>query len=357
MSLRLVHDEATGIQQLQLASLTDAEGNELREEVVGDSPLGRPPVEPELQAKGREILAQIAEANRYWLALPPKEVRNYRYTFTAMGKGTGRGTREYEVNDDSGDSFPAREMEFTHAKRHAITYFSALHYLTAHPEDVSFRQVEQDEDEIRLAYFFKNRVWLAASYCLFGSRNGFYISFSDIREGTVVLDRQTLTPREHINPWFRETFSDYVEIKPDHYAPLKICFNRFDYRSQPAVQWEFKVYQPGLWLFDTDRQTSKDGETKIMASIDDVKVNGKPAELMFAPGGQDTAEMLKELKQDVSKLREKLRDLHKERDSAFRDVVELTDRLHSQELRLQELSRQLKSKATPKKTQANRSPR
>ncbi|MBL7041252.1 MAG: DUF3887 domain-containing protein, partial [Pirellulaceae bacterium] len=189
MLLRLVHDEATGIRHLQLASLTDAEGNERREEVLGDAPLGRPPVEPVLQAKGREVLAKIAEANRYWLGLPPKEVRSYRYTFAAMGDGPGRGTKEYEVRDDSGESFPAREMEAVHAKRHGITYFSALHYLTAHPEDVSFRQVEFDEDEIRLAYFFRNRVWLAASYCLFGSRNGFHLSFSDIREGTVVLDR------------------------------------------------------------------------------------------------------------------------------------------------------------------------
>ena len=342
MLLRLVRDEATGIRYLQLAGLTDAEGNERREEVVGDAPLGRPPVEPKMQAKGREILAQVAEANRYWLGLPPKEVRSYRYTLTAMGDGPGRGTRQYEVRDDSGESFPAKEMEATHAKRHGITYFSALHYLTAHAEDVSFRQVEFDEDEIRLAYFFKNRVWFAASYCLFASRNGFHLSFSDIREGTVVLDRKTLTPREHLTPWFRETFSDYVEIQPDHYAPMKVRFNRFDYQRPPVVQWGFKVYKPGLWLFDTDRHASKDGDTKIMALIDNVKVNGKPAELMFAPEGQDTAEILRELKQDVGELREKLREMQKQRNSAFRDVVELTDRLHSRELRLRELSHQLK---------------
>ena len=313
MLLRLVHDEATGIQHLQLASLTDAEGNQRREEVVGDAPLGRPPVERELQAKGREILAQIAEVNRYWLGLPPKEVRSYRYTLTAMGDGPGRGTKEYEVRDDSGESFPAGEMEATHAKRHGITYFSALHYMAAHPEDVSFRQVEVGEDEIRLAYFFKNRVWFAASYCLFASRNGFHLSFWDIREGTVVLDRQTLTPREHVNPWFRETFSDYVEIKPDRYAPLKVRFKRFDYRSHPGVQWEFKVHKPGLWLFHTDRHASKEGETKIMASVDKVKVNGKPAELMFAPDkitatGDDVRQILKQLVEDGSAEKQRNRE-------------------------------------------------
>ena len=281
--LRLVHDEATRIEFLELANVTDAQGNELREEVIGDAPLGRPPVEPVLQAKGREILAEIAEANRYWLNLPPKEVRSYRYEFTATGNGPGRGTREYEVRDDSGESFPPREMEHIHAKRHGITYFSALHYMTAHPEDVSFRQVEIDDDEIRLGYSFKNRLWLAASRCLFASRNGFIISDWHIREGTLVIDRKTLTPREHVNPWFRETFLDYVEIRPGHYVPLQISFDRLAKYRLPEHRWKFRVYRPGLWLFDSCQHTGTEGKPETTASIDNVKVNGQNAEALFVP--------------------------------------------------------------------------
>lgn len=283
MLLRLIHDDATGIDFVEFARVTDAEGNDVCEEVVDDAPLGRPPVEPELQAKGREILADVAEANRYWLSLPPEEVTSYRYRFFASGTGPGRGTKEYEVRDDSGESFPAREMEYAHSARHGITYYSALHYMTAHPQDVAFRQVEIDEDEIRLAYCFKDRVWLAASCCLFVSRNGFFISHSNIREGTLVLDRQTLTPREHVNRWFRERFSDYVQIRPAHYAPLKIHFDRLVKFSTAECRLEFQVYQPGLWLFDSCRGTDKQGKTEFTASIDGVEVNGQDAERAKAP--------------------------------------------------------------------------
>jgi hypothetical protein len=283
--LRLVHDKATGTPFFEFDAVSD--GADCSGEVVRDSPLGRPPVKPELQAKGRELLGQIAEANRYWLGLPPEEVRDYRYTFTAPGSGQGRGTKKYEVRDDSGKSFPANEMEATHAKRHGITYYSALHFITAQPEDVVFRQVEIDGDEIRLAYSFKGRMWLAASRCLFASRNGFFVSSRDIHEGVVVLDRHTLAPREHTNSGFSETFSDYVRILPDHYAPREIRFGGSGYRLEYDYQFEFNVYHPGLWLFHTCRELDFDPRTKVVttkviASINGVEVNGKPAELMPA---------------------------------------------------------------------------
>jgi len=286
--LRLTHDDATGIDFVDFASVTDAEGNDMREAVVGDAPLGRPPVEPELQAKGREILADVAEANRYWLGLPPEEVTSYRYRFSASETGPGRGTKEYEVRDDSGESFPARENEYAHAARHGITYFSALHYMTARPQDVAFRQVEIDEDEIRLAYSFKDRVWLAASYCSFSSRNGFFISHSNIREGALVLDRHTLTPRQHVNPWFRERFSDYIQIRPGHYAPLKIHIDRLVKFNTAECRLQFQVHEPGLWLFDSCRGTDKQGKTEFTASIDAVEVNGQHAEPADPPGATTT---------------------------------------------------------------------
>ena len=287
MLLRLVHDEASGISFFEFSELTNVAGVDVRDAVIGDAPLGRPPVDAELQAKGQEILTRLAEVNRYWLDLPPEQVREYRYRLVVNGEGPGRGTRKYVVQDDSGWSFPVKEFEEAHSARHGVTYYSAIHALTSNPRQVSFRQVEIGEDEIRLIYRFPHRMWQALSYCHFRSLNGFYFSHWNVREGQLVIDAETMTPKEHTIPWLRERFSGYAELEPGFYVPRTIHFDCERSAGHYEVALDFRIYEPGLWLLDCFRQTDRElldrfrhldqgGPVQVRARIEGVQVNGKP---------------------------------------------------------------------------------
>ena len=135
--LQVIRNAAGGLESLKVLSIEDPEGKAVETDVVGDDPLTRPPLSPDLQAKGREILAKMKEANRYWLDQPPSEVHSYRYDFQLGDKEP----KTYEVSEDRGVPGSIRQ---------GISYISILHELTTHPKYVIFRQIDVQPDQIAL---------------------------------------------------------------------------------------------------------------------------------------------------------------------------------------------------------------
>ena len=68
---------------------------------------------------------------------------------------------------------------------------------------------------------------------------------------------------------------DRLKMQFDRLVLVGRCL--FEYR------WTFRVYEPGLWLFDRCEQIEKDGTTEVVASISEVKVNGQNAKVVPRP--------------------------------------------------------------------------
>jgi hypothetical protein len=259
--LRLRRDAASGLSLLEVLSVTNAKKEEVRDRVVGDDPFTRPPVPPELQAKAREILAQVFEANRYWLDRPPPEVRTYRYDFRLDTETP----KTYEVPEHG---------EVSASVRQGISYVSVLHGLKARPERAIFRQVDVLTDKIILTYTVLDAAPASAGNGVLGAYRGFFSR--GVPNGTLVIDPKTYAVHEHRSRYHRETLSDYVEIRPGHVAPLRVRV------SDGGMQFDFKfrVYEPGLWLFASSQRPFRPGESGPIAQIDKVTVNGQPGKVV-----------------------------------------------------------------------------
>jgi hypothetical protein len=269
MNLRLRRDAQSGIDLLEITGVTDSQGTEIGDQVLRDDPFARSPVGPELQAKAREILQKMAEANRYWLGPPPSEVQSYQYVF--------------HLADNQPQSFRITQPATNHTwTRQGITYFSALHHLTAHPEEALFRQVDVGDDEITLVYHLSKTTRVSSGNGLLRTWKGF--SSRSVREGKLTVDPQTYTPLEHIARGVRERPLQYVEIRPGCYVPLRIRIDEGPDFDRPKYDWTFRVYEPGLWLFDTSRTESGEYPDGIIARIQNVKVNGRDGQVIHHAG-------------------------------------------------------------------------
>ena len=209
--LRLRRDVPSGLDLLEVSSVRNAKGDEVRNRVVADEPLTRAPLSPALQAKGREILAKMAEANRYWLDRPPPEIRTYRYDFKLRGKEP----KTYTVSESGPD---------TGAVRQGISYGSVLNGLTAQPERVVFRQIDVQPDRMTLAFTLAEAAPVSAGNGVLGTWSGFFSM--RLSEGTMIVDPKTYTLQECRSEVrgqsYRETLSDYAEIRPRHFVPLRV---------------------------------------------------------------------------------------------------------------------------------------
>ena len=142
-------------------------------------------VGPELQAKGREILEKMGEVNRDWLGPPPAEVQSYGYVFQLAEKGPQR--------------FNVTEPATVHTWiRQGITYYSALHYLTEHPEEAVFRQVDVGAERISLVYLLKTPPRTSAGNGLYGTWRG--MSQRTVREGKLIVDGKEVRATQERNP-------------------------------------------------------------------------------------------------------------------------------------------------------------
>jgi hypothetical protein len=257
--LQTRRDAASGLDLFEVLSVKNAKGEEVRNQIVGDDPLARSPLPPELQANGREILAKMSEANRYWLDRPPPEVRAYRYDF----KLGAEPAKTYEVPEDG---------RVPSVVRQGISYVSVLYGLKAHPEQVVFRQIEVQPDKIILSFTLTKHVPISAGNGVLGTWRGFFSR--GVSEGTMIVDPKTLTLREFRCEEYRETLSDYAEVRPGHFVPLRVRVSQrgmeFDFR--------FRVYEPGLWLFASSHEGFEEKSGRI-AHIENVIVNGQPGKV------------------------------------------------------------------------------
>jgi protocatechuate 3,4-dioxygenase beta subunit len=71
---------------LRIASITDSQGRDIRDQAMGDDPRARPFVDAETAAKAREILDRVAEANWYWFGGPSDDIKSFSYTFQLAGE-------------------------------------------------------------------------------------------------------------------------------------------------------------------------------------------------------------------------------------------------------------------------------
>jgi hypothetical protein len=253
VQLRLRHDASFNLDLLEVMSIKNSKGEEVREQVVADEPLAYAPLSPDLQTKGREILAKVADANRYWLGRPPSEVNSYRYDF----KYSHGESKTYKVMEDG--IVPA---DF----RPGMSAPSMLVDMTMHPDDVVFRKISVQSDEIQLAFTFRHIVPGHGDNVVTANGSGCFNH--GVWEGTIVVDPKTFVPRRCLSGSYTEVFLDYTEIRPGYVVPLRIemTYNGSKYALK------FHIYEPGLWLLAASYL-----ESSIMAQVDNVIVNGEPA--------------------------------------------------------------------------------
>ena len=90
----------------------------------------------------------------------------------------------------------------------------------------------------------------------------------------MIVDPKTFTPRSCQSNYYRETFFDYVELRPGHFAPLRCCM----VDGGSTYDLTFRVYKPGLWLFASSQLEIQQLKPPPIAQVDNVIVNGEPAE-------------------------------------------------------------------------------
>lgn len=213
-----------GVDSLTWISLVnESGGDDVLASCVEDSPLAHPPLKPADQQIARAIVHRVADVNALWLSQIPASVGSYAYVFEGQA---------YEVDADN--------PTYAHTMR-TPTHHSSLHELMANPEDAVFRLIETDVDSITLAYTWKTPIRVSVGNGITGSWRG-YVSAS-VRDGVLVLDAATMTPRRHVAGEFEETYSDYVEIVPGQFAPQRVTIE-----GAIPCDWRFDVADHGLWI-------------------------------------------------------------------------------------------------------------
>ncbi len=153
-------EEFTGYDRLALISVKCVDDDVKNRIVTNDKPF-RPPVPPEIQEQGRQILRQLRTVNRYWLERPPAKVASYSYKFTLPE----HEPQSINVADPAAGSI---------SERRGTSYYSALDYLTANPELAIFRAVDIGEQQIELVYALKEFARVSAGNGVSGTWRGYF---------------------------------------------------------------------------------------------------------------------------------------------------------------------------------------
>ncbi len=206
-----------------------------------------------------ELLAEILEANRYWFEGPPKRVPAYRY---ALVLSDGK-RQEFRVDDP--------QTAEVRVKR-GITYmplvgqvFEAL--VDSKSNGATVGAVERSDGEIRIRFQTNGSLAPRLGGGVLGSWNG-YLPFR-LGRGTIRLDAASLMPTELTSVWrddrhhsetlVTEKLSEPYEVDGGHWVPLRVEADTrrntiMDGQRKPSghdrFDWAFRVYEPGLWLFD-----------------------------------------------------------------------------------------------------------
>lgn len=233
------------------------------------------PGQGDLTARGREILAKMAQVNHDWLLAPPAEVKAYEYEFR-LRDGAWQKIR-YQ-NGGPGQSS---------SKRQGITYATAIHELARHPEKFTFKRVEEKGGSIELE--FANPTGMRGAFGN-GIENSWYgyAGFGG-NEGTLRLDGARMTPQSLEVGTETETYGEFAPSGPGRYVPLSIRIDKGDMH----FKWAFRLYKPGLWLLDVSHYAVQDkaaATLPIVAEVRNVKINDSATAAALAAEARDTAE-------------------------------------------------------------------
>ncbi len=284
VELRVTSHEDVG-KMLRIANVHDSHGQDVSDQVLGDDPRARPFVDDETAAKAREILDRVAEANRYWFRSPSDDIDSFSYTFHLAGKEQRKITYEDYRN--------ARSWHREWYPK-GISYTGGARVLTSLRTRAKFREVQIGDQQISLYFVLKGLPSkVAAGNGISRSWHGF--SSTTMHEGRFIFDAKRLTPISIEYGGTSERYSDYVEVRPSCYVPLSIQIGK----PGSEYRWSFRVYKPGLWLFHQSYLQGGDSDEPV-ASLKNVEVNGKAAELMLAPDkttatGDDVGQILAQL--------------------------------------------------------------
>ena len=236
-----------------------------------------------VQTEGEALVREMAEACLYWLSAPPAAVVSYAYDHERKGAAA----RRFEVFDPAGVGS---------MRRCGITYDTALRLLARSPGRATFGRSEREGDRIRLPFSLGEGVKVACGNGLDGAWSGYFSV--PISGGTLLLDAATKAPVELVSEGLTERFEEYVEVDAGHHVPLRIRIERGRSRGEfgPGASgggfhydWRFKVYEPGLWLFDRSYYPRDGrGESVLVAWISNVKVNAAQGVVVQASAAEPT---------------------------------------------------------------------
>ncbi|MHC4181271.1 MAG: carboxypeptidase-like regulatory domain-containing protein, partial [Planctomycetota bacterium] len=284
VKLQLAHYARYNLDVFRITSVTDPQGNEVGDKLVGDDPSARPPVSEDLQEQGRGYLRKMAAASRHWLGPPPAEVRNYEYRFR-LGDGE---PKVYTVDDAS---------RVAGSIRQGISYLGTPHVLASRPQKVVFRQVEVGPQTILLRFLVQDAVKITAGNGL-GPWAGYFNT--PLREGLIELDKTTCRPVRTDIGNVQETFSRYVGLGEGRFVPQAIRIQK----GSTDWNWKFRVYQPGLWLLAEGRSGDPEGQRKPRITVDEVMINGRLAVPMVEDGTDSGTGAAREVESLQAKIRE-----------------------------------------------------
>ena len=248
-------DQATGLPRVVIVSIKDQRGREWRDQVVGTL---EPAAEEdtELRTAGLALLQNVLVANRYWLGVPPAETQSYSYEFEYDDGVSHRIVIDYP---------PASGLY----SRRGITYYCPLDAVARDLSNAIIEGVEREGTIIKLKWRVRRSFQAAAGFGLRGRHFGGYFA-TRLDRGTFVIDARTYKLLESRTENLVETYSDYAELRDGHYVPRKISVD-FKREGWTPFHWQFRVHEPGLWLFD--KGTRQTPDKTYTAAVRNVVVN------------------------------------------------------------------------------------
>jgi len=208
-----------------------------------------------------ELLARALEANRYWFDGPPQRVSGYRYTFVHR---SGKRQEFTVANLQTPGAWVKRGITYTPLAAVLLKAFVAPQSNVA-----SIEAVERSDEQILIRFQTDGSLGSRLGGGVSGSWSG-YIHYK-LGSGTLRLDAKTLMPME-LASTFRddnrdketvvtERLSEPFQVDSGHWVPLRVEAVRqerefkngqVDDESTSRFDWAFRVYEPGLWLFDAE---------------------------------------------------------------------------------------------------------
>jgi hypothetical protein len=217
----------------------------------------------------REVLRKYKAANSYWLDWYPKDLPKFGYTFHRQGADPEVLTyKDIKAAGNWYAEFYRKGISYIGVSRLLVIDIDGLH-CTRVAENIETETLEFD-------FVLKQERMNAFGNGISGSWLGWFNGVID--KGTAIFDTKTNTVKEIRTKNYDERFSDYIELKPNQFAPRRIVIDyhkgKKNDHSEMFFDFRFKVYEPCLWLFD---RSVKPDEKDFPVWIDHVFVEDKPA--------------------------------------------------------------------------------